>query len=112
MVLTISRAATVYSLVQLEAEQAQVVPQLPDDASLAAAPQPPKGFLSAPECAVRDVAGSLLPLYRFPSRDGFLSAGKRVRSFGDLLSSAVPDMDGPRCVSLVGESGWSGGRGR
>lgn len=91
MPLTLTRAATVLSLSQLAAEAEGPT----------SSPQPPKGKLSTPEKAVRDVGAgaSLLPLYSFPSADGFQA--KRVRSFGsfqDLAAagsagSAVPDVD-------------------
>ncbi|GAB4813334.1 hypothetical protein N2152v2_000380 [Parachlorella kessleri] len=87
MALMISRAATVYSLTQLEGNS-------DDEGHQHGLTTPVKGFLSAPECAVKDVEGSLLPLYRFPGQDGFLGA-KRTRSFGDLYS-AVPDVNAPR----------------
>ncbi|KAL4427939.1 hypothetical protein ABPG75_002028 [Micractinium tetrahymenae] len=92
MPLTLTRAATVLSLSQLAAEA---------EGPAGGSPQPPKGMLSTPDKAVRDVAAcaSLLPLYSFPSADGFQA--KRVRSFGsfqDLAAagsgaSAVPDVD-------------------
>lgn len=92
MPLTLTRTPTIYSLNQLDADE----PGCP----LAT---PAKGMLSTPEKAVRELAGgSLLPLYTFPSADGF--ASKKVRSFGsfqDLASAggspgsgpAVPDVD-------------------
>lgn len=91
MPLTLTRSATVLSLSQLAAEA---------EGPSSGLPQPPKGKLSTPEKAVRDVAAgvSLLPLYSFPSADGFQA--KRVRSFGsfqDLVAAGagttVPDVD-------------------
>jgi hypothetical protein len=38
-------------------------------------------------------AGAALPLLRFPVRD---SIAKRLRSFGDLQSACVPDVDNAR----------------
>jgi GDP-L-galactose phosphorylase len=77
--LTISRTATVYSLIQLGDDD-----QLP--------PRPPSsaGLLPAPDCPVAKIAQASLPLYRFAAPDGF--ATKRIRSFGDI-GSLVPDMD-------------------
>lgn len=101
--LTIRRAGTVYSLSQLEAEYPTASEALP----LA----PAKGFLSAPDEAVRNIQGALLPLYRYPAPahggggggSGFGSVKLRVRSFGDLAAAAasaaaVPDVDDARCV--------------
>lgn len=92
MPLILTRTPTIYSLNQLDADE----PGCP----LAA---PAKGVLSTPDKAVRELAAgsSLLPLYTFPSADGF--ASKKVRSFGsfqDLAGAgassggaAVPDVD-------------------
>lgn len=92
MALMISRAATVYSLTQLEA-----------DSGDAQAGVPAKGFLSAPESAVKDVTNALLPLYRFPGSTGFLNS-KRTRSFGDISVAMVPDAQDPRCGRLLAPS--------
>lgn len=89
MPLMLSRTATVVSLTQLASE-----PDCPL-AALAAV----KGSLSTPDQAVSSISSgaSLLPLYSFPSQDGFQS--KRVRSFGSFQdlsaagASAVPDVD-------------------
>lgn len=79
MVLLLSRTPTVYSFSQLEEGNGAPVPP-----GLAAG--------EAPMCPVSEIGKSTLPLYRFPSADGFSS--KRVRSFGDLLTaSVVPDSD-------------------
>lgn len=106
MPLTLTRAATVLSLSQLAVEA---------EGPAGGSPQPPKGMLSTPDKAVRDVAAgtSLLPLYSFPSADGFLA--KRVRSFGsfqDLAAagagaSTVPDVD-DGCAA-AGPAWWGGG---
>ena len=105
--LVLTRTPTVYSMSQLAGEGAS-----PDE-HLVPAPRPggegvaggaPRGVLSSPDRAVREVPGALMPLYRFPARDGF--ATKRLRSFGsfgDLAAaaaggaggSAVPDVDDP-----------------
>ncbi|EFN58342.1 hypothetical protein CHLNCDRAFT_57139 [Chlorella variabilis] len=101
MALTITHCATVLSLSQLAGE-ADVDGGSPAATSTPASSpspaSPAKGAATTPEKAVRDLADgdSLLPLYSFPSHDGF--EVKRVRSFGsfgDLQAAAVPDVDDP-----------------
>ena len=114
MALTITHCATVLSLSQLAGE-ADVDGGSPAATSTPASSpspaSPAKGAATTPEKAVRDLADgdSLLPLYSFPSHDGF--EVKRVRSFGsfgDLQAAAVPDVDDPaRCVGGCA-AGWGG----
>ena len=78
MPLILSRAATVYSLTQL------------GDSEEAAQRKQPCTGVAAPECPVRQIRASMVPLYAFPAADGF--SAKRIRSFGDL-QTAVPDTD-------------------
>eukprot|EP00887_Chlorella_sp_A99_P001894 scaffold18.g1894.t1 len=83
MTLTIERVATVVSMTQLE------------DASTCGEPLAAAalGLARTPEAAVREVGGSALPLYSFPTADGY-GGRKHVRSFGDLSDAAVvPDED-------------------
>lgn len=110
MPLTLTRVNTVVSLTQLAGEpevataggSATGGAACAERPSLAMQPSPSKGVLSTPEQAVRDLsAGTLMPLYAFPSQDVF--DAKRVRSFGsfsDLAAAgaspnapAVPDVD-------------------
>jgi GDP-L-galactose phosphorylase len=75
MVLTIQRSGTLYSLSQMVDQSTS----------------PTKGVVATPELAVKEVAGSLLPIFKYPAADTF--ASKRIRSFGDLNSALVPDID-------------------
>lgn len=87
MVLVLKRTPTVYSLSQLgEGESAGTYEsERPSELT----------GVAAPLCPVSQIRSSHLPLYSFPSPDGFSS--KRIRSFGDLMDSApaVPDMEDP-----------------
>ncbi|KAI7837290.1 hypothetical protein COHA_008904 [Chlorella ohadii] len=97
MPLTLTRTPTIYSLNQLDADE----PGCP----LAA---PAKGVLSTPDKAVRELAGgaSLLPLYTFPSADGF--ASKKVRSFGSFQDLAAAGGSGPAVPDVDEEGGLLG----
>lgn len=81
--LFLRRAATVYSMRQLEGGVAAKLE------AAATAPAP------APDKEVLEVGSAMLPLYTFPACDDF--ASKRIRSFGDLSDGAalpaVPDVD-------------------
>lgn len=80
MPLTITRRATVVSLSQLNE------PEGPTGGIAIGATLP------SPTCAVRQIAGSTLPLFTFRAADGYTA--KRIRSFGDLSSAElVPDVD-------------------
>ena len=77
--LILSRAATIYSLTQLVEQEGEGRAICTTD-------------VSAPECPVRQIRTSLIPLYCFPAADGYKT--KRIRSFGDLQSlTSVPDID-------------------
>lgn len=90
MTLIISRTPTVYSLTQL-AENDNTQPSTTTATGLKTSPT------LAPDCPVRQIRTSLLPLYRFPCADGF--ASKRIRSFGDFSTAFVPDIDHQRTPS-------------
>lgn len=102
MALMISRTPTVYSLSQLAADNegggggSPALASTPSTSPSPSRPSPARGAATTPDKAVHELASgtSLLPLYSFPSSDGFRV--KRVRSFGsfgDLAAAAVPDMD-------------------
>lgn len=78
---TITRAGTILSLTQLVEGT------------------PPKGFLSAPECPVGDIAGALLPLYRFPVR-ARTAAARHVLLFGEHKSAAAASPGNDRCAGV------------
>lgn len=83
MPLKLTRVGTVYSFTQLEETGTEVLKLRPSDGD------------GAKE-VVREISGSLIPLYQFPAEDGLFE--KRIRSFGDfqrMPSSMVPDVDEP-----------------
>ena len=83
MPLKLTRVGTVYSFTQLEETGTEVLKLRPSDGDRS-------------KEVVREICGSLIPLYQFPAEDGLFE--KRIRSFGDfqrMPSSMVPDVDEP-----------------
>ena len=81
MPLKLTRVGTVYSFTQLEETGTEVLKLRPSDGDRS-------------KEVVREICGSLIPLYQFPAEDGLFE--KRIRSFGDfqrMPSSMVPDVD-------------------
>lgn len=83
MPLKLTRVGTVYSFTQLEETGPEVLKLRPSGGDVS-------------QELVREICGSLVPLYQFPTKDGLFD--KRIRSFGDfqcIPSSTVPDVDEP-----------------